>query len=99
MKIVYEEGEIESLEKLHKELIDKGRAVLFPVGVDPDRVYSLSFKVTKPGLAEYLLISALNNRLEDFDLGIDIVSINFGAIQNKEDVRQKLHRAIDEIID
>lgn len=99
MKIVYEEGEIESLEKIRKELIDKGRAVLFPVDVDPDRVYSLSFKVTKPGLAEYLLISALNNRLEDFDLGIDIVSINFGDIPNKEEVRQKLHRAIDEIID
>ena len=43
MKVVYEEGEIERLEKIQKELKEMGRAILFD-GSDPDRVYCLNFK-------------------------------------------------------
>lgn len=98
MKVLYEENEVNSIEKTYQELRNRGRLALFS-GEDPDRMYSLSFKVTKPALAEYLLISLLNNRLEDFELGINIVSINFDTFPNKEDVKRKLHEAIDTIID
>lgn len=101
MKVVYEEGEIERLEKAHSELKNMGRALLFDEdgGWDPNRVYNLSFKVTNPGLAEYLLISLLNNKLSDFELGIDIVSINFNAVQDKNELKRKLHEAIENLID
>ena len=97
MKVVYEEGEIESLERVQKELKEMGRAILFD-GSDPDRVYSLNFKITNPGLAEYILVSLLNNKLEDFELGIKITSINLGPVPNKEDIRHKLYEAIDTIL-
>lgn len=97
MKVVYEEGEIERLEKIQKELKEMGRAILFD-GSDPDRVYSLNFKITNPGLAEYILLSLLNNKLEDFELGIKITSINLGVVPDKEDIRHKLHGAIDTIL-
>ena len=101
MKVVYEEGEIKRLEKAHSELKNMGRALLFDEdeGWDPNRVYNLSFKVTNPGLAEYLLISLLNNKLSDFELGIDIVSLNFNAVQDKNELKRKLHEAIETLID
>ena len=101
MKVIYEGGEIERLEKAHSELKNMGRALLFDEdkGRDPNRVYNLSFKVTNPGLAEYLLISLLNNKLSDFELGIDIVSLNFNAVQDKNELKRKLHEAIENLID
>lgn len=97
MKIVYEDGEPERLEETYKFLKDKGRALLFG-DADPDRTYSLNFKVTNPVLAEFYLLSILNNRIENFDLGIDVTAINFDALTNKEEVKRKLHESIEVII-
>lgn len=97
MKIVYEDGELESLEESYKVLKDKRRVLLFG-NTDPDRTYSLNFKVTNPALAEFYLLSILNNRLEDFDLGIDVTAINFDTLTNKEEIKHKLHESIDTII-
>ena len=95
MKIIYEENEIERLEESRNALIDMGHGTLFD-DTDPDRVYSINFTVTKFGLAEYILLSLLNNRLEDFDSGIDVKSINFTPIKNVNEVKQKLHELIDQ---
>lgn len=97
MKIVYEDGELERLEETYKLSKDKGRALLFG-NTDPDRTYSLNFKVTNPALAEFYLLSILNNRIENFDLGIDVTAINFDALTNKEEVKRKLHESIEVII-
>ena len=75
MKIVYEENEIEKLEQENSAWKEKGRGGLFDDN-DPDRVYSLNFKVTNPVLAEYWIPALLFDELRDFDLGISIESIN-----------------------
>ena len=99
MKVVYEPGEIERIEEIHRELIESRSGGMFPRD-EPDRIYGLTFKVTKPGLAEYLLVSLLNNKSEDFELGIDIQSINFDILQmDKGALQYELHRAIDEVMD
>ena len=51
-----------------------------------------------PYLAEYLLIGLLHHRIEDFNLGIDIQSIEFSPFTRSNDVKEQLHKAIDEII-
>lgn len=97
MKIVYEDGELERIEEIYKLSKDKRRVLLFG-NTDPDRTYSLNFKVTNPALAEFYLLSILNNRLENFDLGIDVTAINFDALTNREEVKRKLHESIEVII-
>lgn len=97
MKVVYEEGELKRLDESYAKLREMGLALLFD-SCDPDIVYNLNFKVTNPSLAEYLLVSLLNNKLPDFELGIDITSINFDAVVDKSDLRKKLHEAIDELV-
>ena len=99
MKVVYEPGEIERIEETHREFIESRFCEMFPRD-EADRIYGLTFKVTKPGLAQYLLVSLLNNKLEDFELGIDIRSINFDILQmDKGALRDELHRTIDEVMD
>lgn len=98
MKILYEPGEIASIEKSVEILKDNGRECLFEEN-NPDRLYGLTFKVTNPALAQCILVGLLNDRLEDFELGIDIQSIEFGPVgTDKAAIREKLHRAIEEIL-
>ena len=98
MKVLYEPGEIASIEKSVEILKDNGRECLFEEN-NPDRLYGLTFKVTNPALAQYILVGLLNDRLEDFELGIEILSIEFGPVgTDKAAVREKLHRAIEEIL-
>lgn len=98
MKVVYEPGEITSIEKSVEILKDNGRECLFEKN-NPDRLYGLTFKVTNPALAQYILVGLLNDRLEDFELGIEILSIEFGPVgTDKAAIREKLHRAIEEIL-
>ena len=98
MKVLYEPGEIASIEKSVEILKDNGQECLFDEN-NPDRLYGLTFKVTNPALAQYILVGLLNNHLEDFELGIDIQSIEFGPVgTDKTEVREKLHRAVDEIL-
>ena len=98
MKVLYEPGEIASIEKSVEILKDNGRECLFEEN-NPDRLYGLTFKVTNPALAQYILVGLLNDRLEDFELGIEILSIEFGPVgTDKAAIREKLHRVIEEIL-
>ena len=98
MKVGYDPGEITSIERSVEILKDNGRECLFEEN-NPDRLYGLTFKVTNPALAQYILVGLLNDRLEDFELGIEILSIEFGPVgTDKAAIREKLHRAIEEIL-
>lgn len=98
MKLVYEPGEIDSIEKATEVLKEYGQGCLFEEG-NPDRLYGLTFKVTNPALAQYILVGLMNKHLEDFELGIDIQSIEFGPVgTDKAAIREKLHTAIEEIL-
>ena len=98
MKVFYEPGEITSIEKSVEILKDNGCECLFEEN-NPDKLYGLTFKVTNPALAQYILVGLLNDHLEDFDLGINIRSIEFGPVEtDKAEIREKLHRAIEEIL-
>lgn len=92
MKIVFNDGEKERLESVYDQL----RLQLFEE--NSDKIYGISFKVTNPALAQYILTSLLHDRLEDFDLGINVTAIHFDQIQDRDDVKEKLHKMIDEII-
>ena len=98
MKVLYEPGEITSIEKSVELLKDNGCGCLFEEN-NPDRLYGLTFKVTNPALAQYILVGLLNDCLEDFDLGINIQSIEFGPVgTDKAEIREKFHRAVEEIL-
>lgn len=98
MKVIYEPGEIDSIEKATEVLKEYGQGCMFEKG-NPDRLYGLTFKVTNPALAQYILVGLLNNHLEDFELGIDIQSIEFGPVgTDKAAIREKLHIAVEEIL-
>lgn len=91
MKIVYNEGEKERLESMYDKL---------PIQIfhDLDRIYSINFKVKNPAIAQYVFTSLLHDKLEDFDFGIDLISINFDQIQDRDDIKSQLHKIINEII-
>ena len=98
MKVLYEPGEIAAIEKSVEILKDNGQVCLFNEN-NPDRLYGLTFKVTNPALAQYILVGLLNDHLEDFELGIEIQSIEFGPVgTDKDSIREKLHRAVEEIL-
>ena len=65
MKVLYEPGEIASIEKSVEILKDNGRECLFEEN-NPDRLYGLTFKVTNPALAECILVGLLNDHLDNF---------------------------------
>lgn len=92
MKLVYEPGEKECIRKVYEESTNFR---LFSAG---DKKYSLSFEVTDPALAQYMLPALLNDKLPDIDLGINITSINFGQLHDAETIKSRLHQAIDELI-
>lgn len=97
MKLVYEPNEIERIENNRKQCIEAGYCRLFN-SPNPDHLYGLTFKVTNPALAEYILVGLLNDMLENFELGIDVQSIEFDTTRmNRSDLKERLFRAIDEI--
>lgn len=99
MKVVYEPNEIERIEKAHKQCTENGYYGGLFNSQDPDRLYGLTFKVTNPALAECILVGLLNNRLENFELGIDVQSIEFDTTtMSRSAIREKLLKAIDEIL-
>ena len=95
MKIVYEENEKENIEEVYNERVN------FKIFDDPnpDKLYSITFKVTNPSLAQYILVGLLHDKLEDMDLGIQVQEINFKRIQNKDKMKEKMHKMIDDILD
>ena len=99
MKLVYKPGETERIKEAHKQCIEKGYYGGLFDSQNPDRLYGLTFKVTNPALAEFILVGLLNNRLENFDLGIDVQSIELDATaMSRSALKEKLLRAIDEIL-
>ena len=98
MKVLYEPGEIDSIEEATEVLREHSQGCLFEDN-NPDKLYGLTFKVTNPALAQYILVGLLNDHLENFDLGIDVQSIEFGPVgTDKTEIREKLHRAVEEIL-
>lgn len=92
MKVVFDDGEKERLESAYDQL----RLQLFEE--NSDKIYGISFKVTNPALAQYILTSLLHDRLEDFDLGISVTAIHLDQIQDKSELKEKLHEMINNII-
>lgn len=92
MKIVWEDEELRRLEYGEQILNENGRSsILFD---DPDKEYTVTFKVTNPLIASYLLSTSLYGRSsEDAGLGIKVTSI--GLCDTKYQLREKLIEAID----
>ena len=80
MKVVYEDGEKDRLKKVYDAFEHEMGGTLFEVD-DLEKVYGITFKITKPEIASYVLLGLLNNKLDDFDIGIDVQSIEFDIIQ------------------
>lgn len=95
MKIVYEPNEKQELADWYQTRC-KDRAEIFNTS-DPDRIYHISFKVTNVAIAHYILLSMLNDHLEDFDMGIDVQSIDIAEVVHVNDIKERLHRMIDEM--
>ena len=91
MKLVYNDGEKERLEETYEKL----RLQIF---TDPDKTYGISFKVKNPAIAQYIFTSLLHDKLNDVDLGIEITAIHFNQIQDKSEIKEKLHQMINDII-
>ena len=91
MKVVYDPGEKEQLEKIHSQY---GK---FVFGDESEgKTYGLTFNVTNPAIAEYVLTGLLYNNLKDFDIGIDVQSIEFDVLATK---RSELKRELMDYID
>lgn len=95
MRVVYNDGEKEQL----KDIYEKYTSLKLFDDDNPDKLYSITFKVTNPSLAQFIFTSLLYDRSEDFDLGINVTEINFNRIQDKDEIRQKIHQMIDNILD
>lgn len=97
MRVVYDEGEIERIENTYKMVKEVcGHAPLF---FEEGQTYGLTFKVENAAIAEHILVNLLHNRLEDFNIGISVQSINYGVIENKDELKNKLHNMIDRIFE
>ena len=93
MKVVYEPGELD-------RIVEAGKATRFNIfDRDPDRKYGLTFSVTNPELASQILVSLMHDRLEDFELGIKIHSIELNPMVEKEVFKDKLLSAINQIFE
>ena len=97
MKVVYEEGERDRLETTYDAIREHGMGGLFGKH-NPEAVYGLTFKVTNPAIAECILMSLLNDRLEDFDIGINIQSIDFDVLPKRSEIKDRLHEAIEKVL-
>lgn len=91
MKVVYDPGEKEQLEKIHSQY---GKFVFGDES--KGKTYGLTFNVTNPAIAEYVLTGLLNSNLKDFDIGIDVQSIEFDVLATR---RSELKRELMDYID
>ena len=91
MKVVYDPGEKEQLEKIHSQY---GKFVFGDES--KGKTYGLTFDVTNPAIAEYVLTGLLNSNLKDFDIGIDVQSIEFDVLATR---RSELKRELMDYID
>ena len=91
MKVVYDPGEKEQLEKIHSQY---GKFVFGDES--KGKTYGLTFDVTNPAIAEYVLTGLLNSNLKDFDIGIDVQSIEFDVLATR---RSELKRELMDYFD
>ena len=91
MKVVYDPGEKEQLEKIHSQY---GKFVFGDES--KGKTYGLTLDVTNPAIAEYVLTGLLNSNLKDFDIGIDVQSIEFDVLATR---RSELKRELMDYID
>lgn len=97
MKLVYEENEKQKLRLAHEQVKKYTKSCLFCED-EPDRVYSIDFTVKDPAIAEHILVGLLRNKLEDFDMGIEVRAICINKSQNIEETKRKLHEAIENFV-
>lgn len=97
MKVVYENGEKDRLKRGYELKKEYDSVRLFDED-NPERIYGLTFKVTKPEIAEYILLSLSNDRLEDFDIGINVQSIEFDVLPKRSEIKDKLLEVIDNVL-
>lgn len=98
MKLVYDDGELNRLKEVYDTIRDNGLGGALFGDYNPETIYGITFKITKPEIAEYVLFGLLRNRLENFDIGIDVQTIEFNPMFDKSELRDKLHKAIDNLI-
>lgn len=94
MKVVYDPGEKERLKKIHSQY---GK---FVFGDESEgKTYCLTFNVTNPAIAEYVLTGLLHNNLKDFDIGIDVQSIELDALtKRRSELKRELMDYIDKLL-
>ena len=94
MKVVYDPGEKEQLEKIHSQY---GKFVFGDES--KGKTYGLTFNVTNPAIAEYVLTGLLNSNLKDFDIGIDVQSIEFDVLaMRRSELKRELMDYIDKLL-
>ena len=91
MKVVYDLGAMEPLANIHSQY---GKFVFGDES--KGKTYGLTFNVTNPAIAEYVLTGLLNSNLKDFDIGIDVQSIEFDVLATR---RSELKRELMDYID
>ena len=91
MKVVYDPGEKEQLEKIHSQY---GKFVFGDES--KGKTYGLTFNVTNPAIAEYVLTGLLNSNLKDFDMGIEMKNNEYDVVGAR---RSELKRENMEYID
>lgn len=95
MKVVFEDGELERLGEIDQRIRkDRGWGLYD----DVDREYALTFTVTNPAIANYILPALLNNKIDEFDMGINVTSLQFATLADKNGVAEQLHNAVDQIL-
>ena len=98
MKVVYEDGERDRLKAAYDAIRECGMGGALFGEHDPKKIYGITFKITKPEIAEWVLFGLLRDKLADFDIGIDVQSIEFDILPKKNELINKLHEAIDSIM-
>lgn len=89
--------EIKFKDDIERKRCDEHDSLLFDKA-DPDRVYSIDFKITNASRAEYILFGLLKDKIPDLDLGINITSINAMGLEEYKKMKALLHEAIEQIV-
>lgn len=97
MKIIWDDEELRRLEYGEEILNENGRSSLLFDEEDPEKEYSITFKVTDPLIASYLLSSSLYSKSsEDTGIGIKVTSIQLQ--DHNSALREQLIAAIDSVL-
>lgn len=97
MKIVFEDGEEQRLKQAYNELESKERALLIPPDADKTgKQFTVTFTVTEPWLADYVMSKFLTSNQLDNALGIHVTEIGFNPNKNdKFKIIDQLQNALE----